>query len=60
MVIAGTEILHEHIKGSRYVIIKNSVHETARWRPDIFNKVVIDFLEAVEAGKSVAGEMTLG
>jgi pimeloyl-ACP methyl ester carboxylesterase len=60
MVTAGTGILHEHIKGSRYVIIKGSVHETARWRPDIFNKVVIDFLEAVEAGRPVAGEMTLG
>jgi pimeloyl-ACP methyl ester carboxylesterase len=60
MVIKGTGILHEHIKGSRYVIIKGSVHETARWQPDLFNKAVSDFLKAVEAGKPVAGEMTLG
>jgi 3-oxoadipate enol-lactonase len=60
MVVTGTKTLHEHIKGSRYVIIKNSAHETARWRPDVFNQVVIEFLEAVEAGKPVAGEMTLG
>jgi pimeloyl-ACP methyl ester carboxylesterase len=60
MVVSGTAELHEHIKGSRYVIIKGSVHETARWRPDVFNQAVIDFLEAVEAGKPVAGEMTLG
>jgi 3-oxoadipate enol-lactonase len=56
----GARILHEHIKGSRYVEIKGSVHETARWRPDVFNQAVIEFLEAVEAGKPVAGEMTLG
>lgn len=60
MVVSGTAQLHEHIKGSRYVIIKGSVHETARWRPDVFNQAVIEFLEAVEAGRPVAGEMTLG
>ena len=60
MVVSGTRILHEHIKGSRYVIIKGSVHETARWRPDLFTRCVIDFLKAVEAGKPVAGEITVG
>jgi len=60
MVTTGTRILHEHIKGSRYVVIKGSVHETARWRPDLFNQAVIEFLEAVEADKPVAGEMTVG
>jgi pimeloyl-ACP methyl ester carboxylesterase len=60
MVVSGTRILHEHIKGSRYVIIKGSVHETARWRPDLFTRCVIDFLKVVEAGKPVAGEMTVG
>jgi 3-oxoadipate enol-lactonase len=58
--VAGTAILHEHIKGSRYVIIKGSAHETAYWQPDLFNRAVSDFLQAVEAGKPVAGEMTLG
>jgi len=60
MVKTGSMILHEHIKGSRHVEIKGSVHETARWRPDIFTRCVIDFLEAVEVGKPVAGEMTVG
>ena len=60
MVVTGTRTLHEHIKGSRYVVIKGSVHETARWRPDVFNQAVIDFLEMVEAGKPVAGEITAG
>jgi pimeloyl-ACP methyl ester carboxylesterase len=57
---AGTKILHEHIKGSRYVEISGSVHETARWRPDLFNQTVTEFLEAVEAGKPLAGEIILG
>jgi 3-oxoadipate enol-lactonase len=60
MVIAGTAELHEHIKNSRYVIIRNSPHETARFQPDLFNRCVIEFLEDVEAGKPVAGEITLG
>jgi pimeloyl-ACP methyl ester carboxylesterase len=60
MVVNGTAELHRHIKGSRYVMIKNSPHETARFQPDLFNQCVIDFLGDVEAGKPVAGEMTLG
>ncbi len=59
MVVSGTAELHEHIKGSRYVMIKGSVHETSRWRPDAFNRAVGDFLETVEAGKPVAGEQTV-
>jgi 3-oxoadipate enol-lactonase len=60
MVVAGTAELHEHIRGSRYVIIQNSPHETARFQPDLFNQCVIEFLEAVEADEPVAGEITLG
>lgn len=59
MVTAGARTLHEHIKGSRLVEIKGSVHETARWRPDLFNKAVIEFLELAETGKPVAGEVTI-
>lgn len=60
MVVGGTAELHRHIKASRYVLIKNSPHETARFQPDLFNQCVIEFLAAVEAGKPVAGEVTLG
>jgi pimeloyl-ACP methyl ester carboxylesterase len=59
MVTAGAITLHEHIRDSRLVEIRNSVHETARWRPDLFNRAVVEFLEAAEAGKPVAGEITL-
>jgi 3-oxoadipate enol-lactonase len=60
MVVKGTRTLHEHIKNSRYVIIKGAMHETARWRPGLFTRCVSNFLNDVEAGKPVAGEMTLG
>jgi 3-oxoadipate enol-lactonase len=60
MVVNGTLTLHEHIKGSRYVIIRGAFHETARWRPAVFTRCVSDFLRDVEAGRLVAGEMTLG
>jgi len=56
----GARILHEHIKGSRYVEIKGCVHGTSEWRPDVFNPAILEFLDAVEAGKPVAGEITLG
>jgi 3-oxoadipate enol-lactonase len=60
MVVKGTGTLHEHIKNSRYVIIRGAMHETARWRPVLFTRCVTDFLKDVEAGRPVAGEMTLG
>ena len=59
MIKAGVKTLHEHIKGSRYVEIKRSVHGTAVWRPDAFNQAVLEFLQAVEEGKPIAGEITL-
>jgi pimeloyl-ACP methyl ester carboxylesterase len=59
MVVSGTAELHEHIEGSRYVLIMDSVHETSRWRPLLFNRAVLEFLEDVEASRPVAGEITL-
>jgi pimeloyl-ACP methyl ester carboxylesterase len=59
LVVNGAKILHEHIQGSRYIEIKGSVHGTAEWRPDAFNPAVLKFLEDVETGKPVAGEVYL-
>ncbi len=55
----GAAILHRQIKNSRYVEIEGSVHETAVWRPDVFNPAVLEFLESVENGNPLSGEIIL-
>ena len=55
----GAIILHHQIKNSRYIEIQGSVHETAVWRPDVFNPAVLEFLASVEAGKPLSGEAIL-
>lgn len=55
----GVKILHKHIKGSRYVEIEGSVHGTAQWRPQSFNRCVLEFLDTVEQGLPVQGEIFL-
>lgn len=47
------------IEGCRFVLIKDSDHGTADWRPEAFNKAVSDFLADVEAGRPVEGEVEL-
>jgi 2-succinyl-6-hydroxy-2,4-cyclohexadiene-1-carboxylate synthase len=56
---SGVRILHEHIKGSRYVEIQGAYHGTARWCPEAFSSSVIDFLKTVECGLPAAGEMLI-
>ena len=55
----GAAILHRQIINSHYVEIEGSVHETAVWRPDVFNPTVLEFLASVEADKPLSGEVTL-
>jgi pimeloyl-ACP methyl ester carboxylesterase len=57
--LTGARLLHQHIRGSRYVEICGCVHATAQWKPVQFTQSVLDFLQAVEQGKSPAGEMVL-
>ena len=57
--LKGAKILHEHIRGSRFVEIKGCVHGTAEWRPDVFNPAVLKFLEDVELNKPIPGEIYL-
>jgi pimeloyl-ACP methyl ester carboxylesterase len=59
MIKPGVKLLHEHIKGSRYVEIKGAFHGTSQWCPKAFNRSVIDFLKAVELNLPVEGEITL-
>ena len=52
-------VMQERIPDCRFVLIKESGHGTANWRPDAFNKAVLDFLSDVDAGRPVAGEQVL-
>ncbi len=51
--------MQERIEGCRFVLIKESGHGTANWRAEAFNKAVLDFLGDVDAGRPVAGDVTL-
>jgi pimeloyl-ACP methyl ester carboxylesterase len=57
--LAPSRIMQERIPGCRFVLIKDSPHGTANWRPDAFNKAVLEFLDDVEAGRPVQGEIAL-
>ena len=57
--LAPSRIMQERIPGCRFVLIKDSPHGTANWRPDAFNKAVLEFLDDVEAGRPVQGETAL-
>ena len=57
--LAPSRVMQQRIPGCRFVLIKGSGHGTANWRPEAFNKAVLEFLEDVEAGRSVEGETAL-
>jgi pimeloyl-ACP methyl ester carboxylesterase len=57
--LAPSRYMQEHIRGCRFVLIKDSPHGTADWRPEAFNHAVLGFLEDVEAGRPVEGEKVL-
>jgi pimeloyl-ACP methyl ester carboxylesterase len=50
---------HRLIEGSRFVMMRHSGHSTDRWRQDAWTPAVSRFLEDVEAGRDVAGELEL-
>jgi 3-oxoadipate enol-lactonase len=57
--LAASRAMQERIHGCRFVLIKDSPHGTANWRPEAFNKAVLEFLDDVDAGRSVEGEVSL-
>ena len=57
--LAPSRLMQQRISGCRFVLIKDSRHGTADWRPEAFNKAVLEFLEDVDAGRPVEGEATL-
>jgi pimeloyl-ACP methyl ester carboxylesterase len=51
-----SRLAHEAVKGSRFVLVRRAGHGTSTWRPEAFQRTVSEFLDAVEAGRPVAGE----
>jgi pimeloyl-ACP methyl ester carboxylesterase len=51
--------IHRRIPRSRFVMLRGSGHGTNMWRGDAFAEQVLAFLADVEAGKPVAGEVTV-
>jgi pimeloyl-ACP methyl ester carboxylesterase len=57
--LAPSRLMQQCIRGCRFVLIRDSAHGTANWRPEAFNKAVLDFLDHVEADRPVEGETAL-
>jgi pimeloyl-ACP methyl ester carboxylesterase len=53
--LPASRFIHQHIAGSRFVLLKNAGHGTSMWRPNTFAKATLEFLADVEAGRPVAG-----
>jgi len=49
-------LAYEAIKGARFVLVRRSAHGAPTWQPLAFQRAVSEFLDAVEAGRPVAGE----
>lgn len=57
--LSPSRAMQRLIAGCRFVLIRGSGHGTCGYRPDAFNKAVLEFLADVEAGRPVEGELTL-
>lgn len=49
-------LAHQRIPGSRFVLVRRSAHGTPAWRPQAFQRAVLEFLEAVEKGRPIPGD----
>jgi 3-oxoadipate enol-lactonase len=49
-------LAYERIPGSRFTLVRRSGHGTPSWQPQAFQRAVLDFTEAVDEGRDVAGE----
>lgn len=57
--LAASREIHARIKGSRFVVLRNSGHGTNIWRPDAFAAETLDFLASCDAGEAVDGEFVV-
>lgn len=51
------EIIHRRILGSRQALITGSPHGSCLWKTDAFNRALLDFLDDLDAGRELAGEV---
>jgi len=54
--LPASRLAYEAVKGARFVLVHRSGHGTPTWRPQGFQRAVLEFLDTVEAGRPVAGE----
>jgi pimeloyl-ACP methyl ester carboxylesterase len=57
--LGPSRVIHQRMPGSRFVLLRNCGHGSNIWRPEAFERAVLDFLSDVDAGRPVAGEVTL-
>jgi pimeloyl-ACP methyl ester carboxylesterase len=57
--LAASRAIHGKIAGSRFVLLRNCAHGSNMWRPDAFLEAVLGFLADVDAGRPVAGDVTI-
>ncbi len=57
--LGPSRAIHRQVAGSRLVVLKNCTHGSNMWRPQAFIDATLDFLADVDAGRPVAGEITI-
>jgi len=59
LLLADSRAMQQRIAGNQFVLVRDSLHGSAVWQPELFTKAVLDFLALVDAGQPVAGERVL-
>jgi proline iminopeptidase len=57
--LGPSHAMHKQIAGSRFVRLQKAGHGTNMWRPQAFIDATLAFLADVDAGRAVAGEITV-
>ena len=56
--LTAAEWLRDTIPNRRYALLTNVGHATSRYKPEAWHRAVADFLDDLEAGKDIRGEVT--
>jgi len=57
--VPAAEWLRDTLPNRRYAFLKGVGHATSRYRPEAWRKAVLDFLDDLEQGKDIRGEVVL-